>query len=42
MLRRLRIDNFKSLINVTFEPGLVNLVVGKNNSGKTAAQITRS
>jgi predicted ATPase len=35
MLKRLRIDNFKSLINVVFEPGAVNLLIGKNNSGKT-------
>jgi len=35
MLRRLRIDNFKSLINVEFSPGPVNLLIGPNNSGKT-------
>ena len=35
MLKRFRADNFKNLINVTFDPGDVNLVIGRNNSGKT-------
>ena len=35
MLRRLRVDNFKSLINVVFEPNGVNMLTGRNNSGKT-------
>ncbi len=35
MFRRFRIDNFKGLINVVFEPGEVNLLTGRNNSGKT-------
>jgi len=35
MLRSITIDNFKSLINVTYEPGALNLVIGENNSGKT-------
>ena len=35
MLREFRVDNFKSLINVVFEPGSVNLLIGRNNSGKT-------
>lgn len=35
MLKRLRVDNFKSLINVVFEPTGVNLLTGRNNSGKT-------
>lgn len=35
MLRRIRIDNFKSLINVLFEPSGLNLIIGPNNSGKT-------
>jgi len=35
MLKRLRVDNFKSLINVVFEPDHVNLLTGRNNSGKT-------
>ena len=35
MLREFRVDNFKSLINVSFEPGSVNLLIGRNNSGKT-------
>lgn len=35
MLREFRVDNFKSLINVVFEPGSANLLIGRNNSGKT-------
>lgn len=35
MLRKFTVNNFKSLINVTYEPGIVNLLIGKNNSGKT-------
>lgn len=35
MLRKFTVNNFKSLINVTYEPGAVNLLVGVNNSGKT-------
>lgn len=35
MLRKLRVDNFKSLINVELRPGRINLLVGSNNSGKT-------
>ncbi len=35
MLKRLRVDNFKSLINVTIEPSHINLLTGRNNSGKT-------
>jgi len=35
MLRQFAVNNFKSLINVTYEPGAVNLLVGLNNSGKT-------
>jgi predicted ATPase len=35
MLRKFTANNFKSLINVTYEPGAVNLLVGQNNSGKT-------
>ncbi|MCS6862656.1 MAG: hypothetical protein NZT92_20315, partial [Abditibacteriales bacterium] len=35
MLRRFRVDNFKSLINFTYEPTQVNLIVELNNSGKT-------
>ena len=35
MLREFRVDNFKSLINVSFEPGGANLLIGRNNSGKT-------
>ncbi len=35
MLRRLRIDNFKSLINIEVQPSAVNLLIGRNNSGKT-------
>lgn len=35
MLRKFTVNNFKSLINVTYEPGAVNLLIGMNNSGKT-------
>lgn len=35
MLREFRVDNFKSLINVVFEPRSTNLLIGRNNSGKT-------
>ena len=35
MLREFRVDNFKSLINVVFEPQGANLLIGRNNSGKT-------
>lgn len=35
MLREFRVDNFKSLINIVFEPRRINLLLGANNSGKT-------
>lgn len=35
MLSYFRVDNFKSLVNVTFEPAGLNLLVGSNNAGKT-------
>jgi len=35
MLDYFRADNFKSLVNVSFEPTGLNLLVGSNNSGKT-------
>ncbi len=35
MLDELRVDNFKSLINLTFRPREVNLLLGVNNAGKT-------
>ena len=35
MLREFRVDNFKSLINVVFQPQDANLLTGRNNSGKT-------
>ncbi len=35
MLKRFWVDNFKTLVNVEFLPQGVNLVVGKNNTGKT-------
>ena len=35
MLREFRVDNFKSLIDVVFEPQGANLLIGRNNSGKT-------
>lgn len=35
MLKRLYVDNFKTLVNVEWLPGTVNLLVGENNSGKS-------
>ncbi|NQT14565.1 MAG: ATP-binding protein [Planctomycetes bacterium] len=35
MLEEFRVDNFKSLINVTFSPRECNLLLGVNNAGKT-------
>ena len=35
MLHEFTVDNFKSLINVTFRPREENLLLGANNSGKT-------
>ncbi len=35
MLEEFRVDNFKSLINVTFSPRDCNLLLGVNNAGKT-------
>lgn len=35
MLNSFFVDNFKSLINLTFEPAGLNLLIGNNNAGKT-------
>jgi predicted ATPase len=35
MLKSFRVDNFKSLINIAFDPTGLNLLVGENNAGKT-------
>lgn len=35
MLKEFRVDNFKSLINVVFQPHEQNLLLGINNAGKT-------
>ncbi len=35
MLNEFFVDNYKSLINVTFRPAEANLLIGANNSGKT-------
>jgi predicted ATPase len=35
MLRRFRVNNFKSFLNTEFVPSGVNLLVGANNAGKT-------
>jgi predicted ATPase len=35
MLKRLRVNNFRSLVNVEFRPAGVNVLIGPNNSGKT-------
>ncbi|MBN1507606.1 MAG: AAA family ATPase [Sedimentisphaerales bacterium] len=35
MLKRFRVNNFKSLLNFEFRPTALNLLVGRNNAGKT-------
>jgi len=35
MLRKLYVHNFKTLLNFTFEPKGLNLLIGRNNAGKT-------
>jgi predicted ATPase len=35
MLKRIRVNNVKSLLNVEFRPGGINLLIGPNNAGKT-------
>jgi len=35
MLKRFRANNFRSLLNVEFQPAGINLLVGPNNAGKT-------
>jgi len=35
MLKRFEVDNFKTHVNTVFEPAPVNLIIGKNNAGKT-------
>ncbi len=35
MIRRLRINNFKTMLNLEFRPAGTNLIIGQNNSGKT-------
>ena len=35
MLRKLYVHNFKTLLNFTFEPKGISLIIGRNNSGKT-------
>jgi recombinational DNA repair ATPase RecF len=36
MLKRIYADNYKSLVNFEFQPAAVNLLVGRNGSGKTS------
>jgi energy-coupling factor transporter ATP-binding protein EcfA2 len=36
MIKKIYIDNFKSLINFEFNPGPVQLILGDNGSGKTS------
>jgi predicted ATPase len=36
MLKRIYADNYKSLLNFEFQPAAVNLLVGRNGSGKTS------
>ncbi len=35
MLKRLYVDNFRSLVNFEFKPGAINLLLGENGSGKS-------
>jgi predicted ATPase len=35
MLKRFRVNNFRSLLNVEFRPVEVNVLIGPNNAGKT-------
>lgn len=35
MLKRFRVNNFRSLLNVEFRPAGVNILIGRNNAGKT-------
>jgi len=35
MLNKFYVNNFKSLMKLSFEPGPVNLIIGLNNAGKT-------
>lgn len=35
-LKKITIRNFKSLYDVSFEPGLVNVFIGANGSGKSS------
>ena len=35
MLKRFRVNNFRSLLNVEFRPVGVNVLIGPNNAGKT-------
>jgi predicted ATPase len=35
MLKRFRVNNFRSLLNVEFRPVELNVLIGPNNSGKT-------
>src|SRR2546430_2017385 len=37
MIRRLYVDNFRTLVDFTWEPGTETLVLGYNGSGKTTA-----
>jgi predicted ATPase len=36
MLKRLRVDNFRTLVRTTFEPASLSLLIGDNGSGKTS------
>ena len=36
MLQAFTVDNFKSLVNVDFQPRGLNLLIGANNAGKTS------
>lgn len=36
MLKRLRVDNFRTLAETVFEPGPLSLLIGENGSGKTS------
>ncbi len=36
MLRKLHVHNFKTLLDFTFEPEPISLLIGRNNVGKTS------
>ena len=35
MLKEIWVDNYKTLVNIAVKPRRLNLLLGRNNSGKT-------